>query len=221
MKGIQTIDQAQEAVTYYPVLSMLNTKYIILGANVPPVENNFRLGNAWFVNQIVPVENANGEIETLATVNPATTAVVSKEFLAQESALVKTMAQTAAAAEVADMSLNNSIELASYAPNKLTYNYSSNIPQIVLFSEVYYNPGWSATATNVATGEQSKLEIFRANWILRGTTLPAGEYVVEFKYSPESISKGEMYSRISSGILMLLLLGGVGVCVWRRKGDKK
>ncbi len=221
MNGIQTIDQAQEVLPYCPALSMLNTKYIILGANVPPVENNFRLGNAWFINQIIPVDNANGEIAALATVNPATSAVVSKEFLAEGSALATRMVEAIGAEELADMSLNNFIELSSYAPNRLTYNYSSNKPQIILFSEVYYNPGWSATAVNVATGEKSDLEIFRANWILRGTTLPAGEYTIEFKFSPSSISRGELFSRISSGILILLLLGGIGFEIWRRKERKK
>jgi hypothetical protein len=243
MNGKQTIDEAQEAMVFCPVLSMLNTKYIILGGNIPPIENVFRLGNAWFVNQIVPVENPNEEIATLATVNPATTAVVSKEFLAANPALAA--AANAAVAEdgsqqegtavaaqagtaqggatasapdnaVADMSLNNFIELASYAPNRLVYNYSSSKPQIVLFSEVYYNPGWEAVATNNATGEKMALDIFRANWILRGVTLPEGDFTVEMSFNPPSFSKGEMYSRISSGILLLMLVGG-GIFYYLRK----
>ena len=243
MNGKQTIDEAQEAMVFCPVLSMLNTKYIILGGNIPPIDNVFRLGNAWFVNQIVPVENPNEEIATLATVNPATTAVVSKEFLAANPALAAAanaavaedgsqQEGTAAAAQagtaqggatasapdnaVADMSLNNFIELASYAPNRLVYNYSSSKPQTVLFSEVYYNPGWEAVATNNATGEKMALDIFRANWILRGVTLPEGDFTVEMSFNPPSFSKGEMYSRISSGILLLMLVGG-GIFYYLRK----
>ena len=223
--NIQTIEDAQNAMVYLPVLSMLNTKYIILGASVPPVENTFRLGNAWFVNEIVPVNNANEEIETLKVVNPAFQAVVSADFIQQNDALAEEVQRLAANVgkeeeAVADMSLNNFIELASYAPNKLVYNYSSNKPQITLFSEVYYNPGWVATITPKAGGEAKPLDIFRANWILRGAIVPKGDYTIEFTFNPPCFGVGEMYSRISSGILVLLLLGGIGVAAWRRKGAK-
>ena len=230
--NIQTIEDAQNAMVYLPVLSMLNTKYIILGASVPPVENNFRLGNAWFVNDIVPVNNANEEIETLKVINPALQAVVSAEFIEQNDALTAEVQRLAgqlqgdnllgANAEgaedaVADMSLNNFIELESYAPNRLVYNYSSNKPQITLFSEVYYNPGWEATITPAAGGEAQPLEIFRANWILRGAVVPAGDYKIEFTFNPPCFEKGEMYSMISSGILILLLLGGLGAMFLRKR----
>lgn len=230
--NIQTIEDAQNAMVYLPVLSMLNTKYIILGASVPPVENTFRLGNAWFVNEIVPVNNANEEIETLKVTNPALQAVVSADFIQQNEALAAEVQRLAAqvngdnslgtdASEaegaVADMSLNNFIELASYAPNKLVYNYSSNKPQITLFSEVYYNPGWVATITPTAGGEAKPLDIFRANWILRGVVVPAGDYTIEFTFNPPCFEKGEVYSMISSGILFLLLLGGLGAMFIRRK----
>ena len=172
MGNIQTIEDAQNAMVYLPVLSMLNTKYIVLNGSVPPVENNFRLGNAWFVNEIVPVNNANEEIETLRVVNPALQAVISSDFITSNEALAQQVQRLAANVgneeeAVEDMSLNNFIELQSYAPNRLVYNYSSNKPQITLFSEVYY-PGWEATITPAAGGEAKPLEIFRANWILRG-----------------------------------------------------
>lgn len=220
--NIQTIEDAQNAMVYLPVLSMLNTKYIILGASVPPVENTFRLGNAWFVNEIVPVNNANEEIETLKVVNPAFQAVVSADFIQQNDALAEEVQRLAANVgkeeeTVADMSLNSFIELASYAPNKLVYNYSSNKPQITLFSEVYYNPGWVATITPAAGGEAKPLDIFRANWILRGAVVPAGDYTIEFTFNPPCFEKGEVYSMISSGILILLLLGGVVVTVMRKR----
>lgn len=219
MGNIQTIEDAQNALGYLPVLSMLNTKYIVLNGSVPPVENVFRLGNAWFVKEIVPVNNANEEIGTLRVVNPAQQAVVSTEFIA--GALADEVSRLAAnignpEEAVADMSLNNFIELTSYAPNRLVYNYSSNKPQTTLFSEVYY-PGWEATITPAAGGQAEPLEIFRANWILRGAVIPAGDYTIEFTFNPTSFEKGETYSMISSGILLLCLLGGLVVMFIRRK----
>lgn len=218
MGNIQTIEDAQNALGYLPVLSMLNTKYIILGGSVPPVENNYRLGNAWFVNDIVPVGNANEEIAALSAIDPARQAVVTEESILENEALgasVESIVANKGEEEnaVADMSLNNFIELESYDPNRLIYNYSSNKPQITLFSEVYYNPGWEATITPAAGGEAQPLEIFRANWILRGAVIPAGDYKVEFTFNPPCFEKGEMYSMVSSGILILLLLGGLVVTV--------
>ncbi len=220
--NIQTIDDAENALTYHPVLSMLNTKYIVINGNVAPVENKYRLGNAWFVSNIIPAGNANEEINALAAINPATDAVISKEFLTGENflALATSQMMQGDGAGIADMSLNNFIELESYAPNKLVYNYSSNKAQIVLFSEVYYNPGWEATITPTAGGEGRKLDIFRANWILRGAIVPKGDYKIEFTFNPPCFEKGEMYSRISSGLLILLLLGGIGIAAWKKKGDK-
>lgn len=222
MGNIQTIEDAQNALGYLPVLSMLNTKYIILGGSVPPVENNYRLGNAWFVNDIVPAGNANEEIAALSAIDPARQAVIAEEFILDNDALgaqVEAIVAGKGAQEnaVADMSLNNFIELESYDPNRIVYNYSSNKPQITLFSEVYYNPGWAATITPAAGGEAQPLEIFRANWILRGAVIPAGDYKVEFTFNPPCFEKGEMYSRISSGILILLLLGGFGAMFIRKR----
>lgn len=220
---IKTIEDAENALTYHPVLSMLNTKYIVINGNLPPVENKYRLGNAWFANNVIPVNNANEEINALASINPATSAVVSKEFLSQESfmAFARSQMMQGFMDGTADMSLNNFIELASYAPNRMVYNYSSDRPQIVLFSEIYYNPGWRATITPAPGGESKKLDIFRANWILRGVIAPKGDYTIEFTFNPPCFEQGELFSRISSGILILLLLGGIGIVAWRKKGNKK
>ena len=220
--NIKTIEDAENALTYHPVLSMLNTKYIVINGNLPPVENKYRLGNAWFAKNVVPANNANEEINALAAINPAVDAVVSREFLSQESfmAFARSQMMQGFMDGTADMSLNNFIELASYAPNRMVYNYSSDRPQIVLFSEVYYNPGWKATITPANGGESKNLDIFRANWILRGAIVPKGDYTIEFTFNPPCFSQGELYSRISSGILVLLLLGGIGVAAWRRKGAK-
>ncbi len=220
--NIKTIEDAENALTYHPVLSMLNTKYIVINGNLPPVENKYRLGNAWFAKNVVPANNANEEINALTAINPAVDAVVSREFLSQESfmAFARSQMMQGFMDGTADMSLNNFIELASYAPNKMVYNYSSDRPQIALFSEVYYNPGWKATITPANGGESKNLDIFRANWILRGAIVPKGDYTIEFTFNPPCFEKGEMFSRISSGILVLLLLGGIGVATWRRKGAK-
>lgn len=195
--NVQSLEQAQEALTYQPVLSMLNTRYIIINENVPPLVNKYALGNAWFVDGIIPAANANEEIAKLQTIDPATQAIISQEFLEG------TPVGTAARAETVLRDSTASIQLTSYTPNRLVYNSSSTVPQTALFSEVYYSPGWKATID----GEEAP--IFRANWILRGLQIPAGDHEIVFAFEPESFYKGATYSRIASGLLIALLLGGL------------
>ncbi|MEG1289928.1 MAG: YfhO family protein [Bacteroidales bacterium] len=207
LSGAQTLEDAQTALTYHPVLSMLNTKYIVINENVPPLVNKYALGNAWFINEIITVNNANEEITKLKTIDPAHQAVVSKEF-----SNIITLAKPSTTLQ--DSTAN--ISLTSYAPNKLEYSYNSTIPQTALFSEVYYNPGWKATI------DGQEAPIFRANWILRGLQLPAGKHNIVFTFEPLSFSKGATYSRIASVLLIVLLLGGLTVMYIRnRKKDGK
>lgn len=203
--NVQSLEQAQEALTYQPVLSMLNTRYIIINENVPPLVNKYALGNAWFVDEIIPAANADEEIAKLGTINPGTQAIISREFL--EGTLVG----NAAAAGTALRDTTASIQLTSYTPNRLVYKSSSTLPQTALFSEVYYSPGWKAAID----GEEAP--IFRANWILRGLQIPAGDHEIVFTFEPESFYKGATYSRIASGLLIALLLGGLIVIFIKKR----
>lgn len=214
LRGVQTIEQAQAALTYHPVLSMLNTRYIVIDPNAPALTNPYALGNAWFVNEIIPVKNADQEIAKLKEIDPARQAVVIERFL-NEQALLAEAKKTLDAAGNTQLDSTASITLTSYAPNKLIYKSNSIIPQTALFSEVYYHPGWMATIDGV------EAPIFQANWILRGLQVPAGEHEIVFTFLPESFSKGELYSRLASGVLVLLLLGSLVVMFIKRKKDGK
>lgn len=213
LDSAKTITEANAAITYHPVLSMLNTRYIILNAKTPPLVNSYALGNCWFVNNVVPAQDANDEMGKLQSIDPHKTAVVSKDFLEKDAQLKQFSA--APKDTVADFS---SITLTSYAPNKLIYHYAAKSSKIALFSEVYYNPGWTATLKN-QSGEK-ELNIFRANWILRGLVLPAGEGDITFFFEPKSFTKGELYSEIASGMLILLLIGGIVCSVIKKRKSK-
>lgn len=214
LKGVQTIEQAQAALTYHPVLSMLNTRYVVIDANAPALTNPYALGNAWFVEEIIPVKNADQEIARLKEIDPSRQAVVTERFLNEQSPLAEAK-KTLDAAGNTPLDSTASITLTSYAPNKLVYKSNSTVPQTALFSEVYYHPGWVALVDGVET------PIFQANWILRGLQLPAGAHEIVFTFEPESFSKGELYSRLASGLLILLLIGGLVVMFIKKKKDGK
>lgn len=185
-------------------LNMLNAKYIVIDPNSPPLVNKSALGNAWFVKDYKLVNSADEEILALKNINPAETALIDRRF--------------------ADI-INNqqfqydstaTIQLLSYAPNKLEYKYKTNSPQLAAFSEVYYPAGWKA----YIDGE--KAEHFRVNYILRGMILPEGEHTITFKYMPDSYYISANISRVASGILLVLFIGILGWSIWKRVSpDKK
>ena len=163
LQGVSTYDEAATAIGYHPVLSMLNTRYFIISPETAPLANPYAQGNCWFVDNIVEAENADGEISTLGTIDPRRQAVVSKDFIAENPGLKDInrgggaqMDSTTATSVANDFA---SISLMNYAPNKLTYHYSSATPQAAIFSEVYY-PGWKAVL-KTADGKENELKTLK------------------------------------------------------------
>ena len=93
------------------------------------------------------------------------------------------------------------IELVSYAPNELRYEYSSAEGGKVVFSEVYYPVGWTLTVED--TGEL--LPIGLEGDILRCAEVPAGEHVLVMRFDPPSYRIGETVSRASSISIVLVV----------------
>ena len=184
----------------FPVLNMLNTRYFIFplqGGQTVPLDNPFALGNAWFVNEVEYVNNANEEIEAIHGLDPTQTAVVDKKF----ESVVKFLPSDSTA----------TIELVAYEPNYLKYEVSSEKGGTVVFSEIYY-PGWKSTidGQEVAHG--------RANYILRAMNVPAGKHVVEFCFDPTSLHVTENIAFIALGLLALLAIVTI---VWKIKACRK
>lgn len=173
----------------FPVLNMLNTRYFIFplqGGQTMPMQNPYTMGNAWFVDEVQYVTNANEEIDALHHINPAKVAVVDQKFSEQ-------VKQTAAPDSM------SSIKLTAYEPNGLKYEVDSKTGGTVVFSEIYY-PGWQAYIDGVEAPHG------RANYILRAMNVPTGEHVVEFKFDPKSLHVTETIAFIALGILVFILL---------------
>ncbi len=234
MTGVKSIDDAQNALGNYPVLNMLNTRYIVIEGNAPALTNKGALGNAWFVTNIAKAANANEEIAMLGGIDPAHEAIVAQEFITPEclGEFYNTVANSRGNTCYFPVDSAATIALESYSPNRLVYKYSTPTPALALFSEVFYKDGWKAVvklqekeAGSISLpGTQTYIEpdIFRANYILRGLALPAGSGEIEFTFKPESFTKGELISRITSGLLYVLLIGSAiftFVRSRRRKGN--
>lgn len=172
------------------VLNMLNTRYLIYNQEAPPLRNPAAMGNAWFVEEVQMVDNADEEITALDAFDPAQTAIVDQRF-ADRLEGFRAGADPSA-----------SIRLIDWQPNHLTYESTTSRDMLAVFSEVYYNDGkgWNAYV------DGQKVEHLRANYILRAMVVPAGSHTIEFKFEPASYYQGETISLIAS-ILLLLAVG--------------
>ena len=214
----KTIQEFQSGIKDIQVLSALNTKYFILGADMPPVENLEAFGPAWFVDSFVPAETPDEEIALIDSVDLRHTAVIGADFADARAGFVKNPAGNATdgiseisaddpaerTAEGTAVGLVNSqatdfIQMTSYAPNELRYHYSAASARTAIFSEVYYPDGWTATV------DGAPLDLFRANWIFRAANLPAGEHDIVMRYEPKIYTVSEKASRASSLALFVLL----------------
>ena len=184
----------------FRVLNMLNTRYFIFPAGkqgqTVPIQNPYACGNAWFVNNVQYVDNANQEIDALNNVEPQHTAVVDARF--------KQALNSAATLQTDSLS---DIRLTSYAPNRLTYETENSHDGVAVFSEIYYPDGWHVTI------DGKPAELARANYVLRTLYIPAGKHTVEMTFDPTSLheTEGIAYTAI------ILLLLGIIAGVWQAK----
>ena len=179
------------------VLNMLNARYIVM-QNGKVQRNPEALGNAWFVDEVQPVGNANEEILALNELNPATTAVVNTEEFEVK----------AAAGSVGDTIVP--VHQQPYNPDYLKYNTHAAGERLAVFSEIYYAPDWRAYI------DGKPAEYIRANYILRAMVIPAGDHVVEFKNEAPLFHKMNVVTVVGSIVLVLLAAGAI-VLVYRKK----
>ncbi|MDL2262226.1 YfhO family protein [Bacteroidales bacterium OttesenSCG-928-I21] len=184
-----------------PILNMLNAKYIIYDPNRNPIINNNALGNAWFIDEFVWVDNPDEEITKLKDIEPSTQAVISKQFQEQLAGFKFSGNKT------------GTIELKEITPNSVSYKTSTTEEQIAVFSEIYYPKGWKVSIDN------NEAEHFRVNYVLRSMRIPAGEHTVKFSFEPQSYSIGVIISYICS--ICLLLLIAISVFFEIKKGKTK
>jgi hypothetical protein len=178
------------------VLSMLNTRYFLAGSGKNAViRNPYALGNAWFVEDVAYVESPDEEIEKLAVIDPATTAVIDRSQFGEVTAHADTSAQ---------------IILEEYQPNRLVYSANTATGSLAVFSEIYYPKGWHATI------DGTRADILRVNYVLRALEVPPGTHTIEFRFEPKSYTLGNKISYASIFVYIGLLAGGL-VVFYRRK----
>ena len=197
LQTAETIDDIENGMPDIPVLNALNTRYIILDGEYPPVMNENAFGNAWFVDEVVSAATPDEEIAFLGSVDLKRQVVIGKDM----------PAVVAAPADSTD-----AIVLTAYAPNELRYRYKASADRLAVFSEIYYPDGWKAEV------DGTPVDVLRADWTLRAAQLPSGEHDLVMRFKPDSYAVGAGISRASSiTLILLLLLSVVGIFLPARK----
>ena len=215
----------------FPVLNMLNTKYAILplqGGETVPVQNPWAMGNAWFVDNVFLVSNADEELSLLSSINPRHTAAVDVRFRDQlPDALISAGGVAPLSSPEGDTAPQPSdsdtteapsgavrgasaIALTSYEANALTFEAETDREGLAVFSDIYY-PGWQCTID----GEPA--QILRADYVLRAVVIPAGKHQIAFRFDPQSLHTTEAIANTALMALALLLIALVAVGVWRKR----
>ena len=183
----------------YPVINMLNAKYFVMPLQdgmTMPLRNPYAFGNAWFVDKVQYVANANEEIDGVGKVDLHHVAVADSQF---KEVLGESAVQDSTSV----------VSITAYQPNNLKYKAESKNGGVLVFSEIYY-PGWTATV------DGKPVDIGRVNYVLRAINIPQGKHDIELDFHPTSVSNTETVAYVAECLLLLVFIGG-GVMEWRRR----
>lgn len=204
LRRYQELIERQISKNNVAVFNMLNIRYFIIpdqqnGGRLPQ-RNVSALGNVWFVNNYIPVKNADEEIAALdynaAThtgFKPDSIAIVDKRFEGQLKGFVPGKDST------------STIKLVSYKPNHLIYEADCKKGELAVFSEIYYDKGWDVTI------DGKHANYLRVNYVLRAMLVPQGKHKIEFSFKPKSYYTGE---KIGYGVTVILIMSLLGLLVY-------
>lgn len=187
----------------WPVLNMLNTKYFILplqSGQTVPVQNPYTFGNAWIVDKVNYVANANEELDGVGKLPLRHEAVADQKFA---DILGPSVPQDA----------TSIVTIKSYEPNRLTYEVSSQKGGVVVFSEIYY-PGWTATI------DGEKAELGRVDYVLRALKVQPGRHTIKLSFFPQSVKTTEAIAYAALLLLVVLCIGIIAFEIRRKKKEQ-
>lgn len=192
-----TLPSIDSALKEFPVINMLNTKYIIFDADSDGefldiknptmmksapigIVNPHACGNAWFVSDIKWVKNANEEILAIGKFDPSTTAIIDEREKEKLNGLTPSADPSA------------TVKMDNYKANHLTYSSNSTKKNLLVFSEIYYPVGWKVLV------DGNETPIIRVNYLLRAITLEPGKHKIEMIYEPSSYFTSKPISLFAS-----------------------
>ena len=200
-----------------PLLDALNVKYVLTNKRhaittsgytlvyddeIRIYRNEEAMPRAFLVPRAISIQDAEERRRALSTLNPREVVILEE-------------AREGAPAESVAPDFDHQVEAIEYTPNEVTITVQAPIPCFLVLADSYFE-GWLAfirptDARDPSLAEKS-LHVYRANGAFRAVQIPAGRYVVRFKYSPNSVKFG-LYLSFLSGIVLILTLG---LWAWHR-----
>lgn len=205
-KNVEAWGANPSAKDSFPVLNMLNMKYVIVPdrrnpAQTEAVINPYAMGNCWLVKEVKFVKNADEEMAALDHFDPAQTAFVDQRFKSSLPFM-----------PVYDSSA--SIKMLENTNDNIRYEFNAASNQFAVFSEVYYPHGWTVYI------DGKPATYCRTDYVLRGMAIPAGKHSIEFKFDPEFVRKGEAIQKWSQILSLLLILFCIFM-IWKTGKNKQ
>jgi hypothetical protein len=89
------------------------------------------------------------------------------------------------------------ITFSSYEPDEMTMQVTANANGMIVVSEIY-SKGWNAYV------DGKKVDIYAADYVLRGIPITAGSHTVELKYELRSLTVGVIISALAGAALLVI-----------------
>lgn len=192
-------------MTYNPLAyKVLNVKYIIDGREYPGLEAVYqsRETGALVVKNTDYLPRAyftkSAKKEELITTLKRYDLDPNNDFDPMEVAFLEKDPAT----KIDEPADDDYVNITEYKNEKIELKAKSSGNNLLVLSEIYYKPGWSAYIDGKET------EIYRTNFAVRSIIVPKGEHKIEFIFRSKSFETGKMLSIITNVIMILALLYG-------------
>ncbi|MGB0649718.1 MAG: YfhO family protein [Rhodothermales bacterium] len=197
-------------------LDMMDVGYLIASGPLPgftPVfqdeetgqgvfRNDERPGRAWLVDSVAihpGYESVWASINS-PSFDPATVALIT----ADADLNAETLTGSAG---------DSQVSVTQYSAEDMTFAVRSSRDRLLVVSEVFYPPGWTATID----GEET--DIHQVNHLLRGIVVPAGDHEIRLAFRPASYRNSTLITSTGTGITYGLLLVYGLLALRRRRSE--
>jgi hypothetical protein len=199
-----------------PLIQLLNPEYVIVPYAIPEdrldlqyvastmdqvfqngtirvYRNPEALPHAWIVHSAIqlPTDQVLAQLSQ-TTFDPRQTVVVERTPPAMEPA----------------SGVAESVTFTSYNPDDMAMTVTSGSAGMLVLSEVYAK-GWNAYV------DGKRVDIYAADYALRGVPIPAGTHTVELRYELRSLTIGVIVSAVT--LLAMLVILGILIVEWQRR----
>jgi hypothetical protein len=174
-----------------PLLDLLNVRYIVIPANIPPdrtdlmrlvttlpvvyrdqsvqiVENREALPRAWMVHDVL--QRPAGEALSL---------LASGAIDARQTAVVESAPPMA----IQPALTPGTVAITKWRPEEITLSVTASTPGLLVLSQVAI-PGW------VASVDGQEASILQTNYLFQGIPIPAGNHSVTLRYRAPQLALG-------------------------------